>query len=157
MSAPVTEAVPPATEAPIGSKKKERTPAQLEALARARVKAVEMRQLLAEVRRDPPATQAKAPVEPVVEPVEPAETAETVVEPAPDVEEPEEEIHYVKKAKSAPKKPKKRIIVMEESSDDEEEIEVRLPPKRKGKRAPRAEYDDGDERYEKTMRDLFSL
>ncbi|KAL1511989.1 hypothetical protein AB1Y20_005264 [Prymnesium parvum] len=73
------------------------------------------------------------------------------------VEEPEEEIHYVKKAKSAPKKPKRRIVVVEESSDDEEEIEVRLPPKRKGKRATRAEYDDGDERYEKTMRDLFSL
>ncbi|KAL1529366.1 hypothetical protein AB1Y20_000318 [Prymnesium parvum] len=149
------------------SGKGHRSPAQLAALEVARKKAIASRTSMANERklekiestlaaiRQP--KQAPAPPPAPVEPVEPAETAETVVEPAPDVEEPEEEIQYVRKSKAAPKKPKKRIVVVEESSDDEEEIEVRLPPKRKGKRAPRTEYDDGDERYEKTMRDLFSL
>ncbi|KAL1522934.1 hypothetical protein AB1Y20_017899 [Prymnesium parvum] len=148
------------------SGKGHRSPAQLAALEVARKKAIASRTSMANERklekiestlaaiRQPKQAPAPppAPVEPVIEP------AETVAEPAPDVEEPEEEIQYVRKSKAVQKKPKKRIVVVEESSDDEEEIEVRLPPKRnKGKRATRAEYDDGDERYEKTMRDLFSL
>ncbi|KAL1507930.1 hypothetical protein AB1Y20_007534 [Prymnesium parvum] len=121
------------------SGKGHRSPAQLAALEVARKKAIASRTSMANERkldkiestlaaiRQPKQAPASppAPVEPVAES---AETAETVVEPAPDVEEPEEEIQYVRKSKAAQKKPKKRIVVVEESSDDEEEIEVRLPP-----------------------------
>mmetsp|Transcript_14377 Transcript_14377/g.21630 ORF Transcript_14377/g.21630 Transcript_14377/m.21630 type:complete len:150 (-) Transcript_14377:140-589(-) len=148
--ATVTEAIPPVTQAPV-SKRSERSPAQLEALARARQKAVEVRKQLAMERKSPPVTEASEALP------EPPPTAP----PAPEPEEEKEEIEYVKPAPRSKKKPpKKRIIVVQESeSSSEEEVEVRMPRKKK-QQEPRAhmpQEPEVDERLLKSYGQLFSI
>ena len=103
---------PEATEASIQAPivKKARSPAQMAALEAARKKAYEMRAERAKAKA------AEAPTEAPVKAIEAIE------------EEPKEDVQYVRKPKA--KKPKRVIVVQEESSSDSE-IEIRLnKPKR---------------------------
>ena len=115
--------------------KKPRTPAQMAALEAARQKAFAIR---AEKKKEKTLEQRVAAHEPTAE-------------------EPQEEVEYVKKGRTKPKA-KKRIVVVEESSS-EDEIEVRLP---KRKNAPTSERDapKQDERqlqFEASMRKMFTM
>ena len=119
--------------------KKPRTPAQMAALEAARQKAFAIR-----------AEKKKEKILPV---------DQRVAAPEPVAEEPHEEVEYVKKGKAKPKA-KKRIVVVEESSS-EDEIEIRLP-KRKNvpnneRDAPTAGQDDRQLKLESSMKKMFSL
>ena len=117
--------------------KKPRTPAQMAALEAARQKAFAIR---AEKKKEK------------ILPVDQREAA-----PEPVAEEPQEEVEYVKKGKAKPKA-KKRIVVVEESSS-EDEIEIRLPKRKNAptdeRNAPKA--DDRQLRLETSMKKMFSL
>ena len=123
------------TEAPVAEaleavQKKPRSVLQQQALERARHRALEIR-----------TQKAQKPAEAVPE--------ESVAE---TTSAPQEEIEYVKRHRSKPKA-KKRILVVEESSDSEEEVEVRLPRRRSLKvdnDAPR------DFKFEKAYHQMFS-
>ena len=119
--------------------KKPRTPAQMAALEAARQKAFALR---AEKKKE------KVQTAEIDKPVDP--------EPIP-VEEPREEVEYVKKGKAKPKA-KKRIVVVEESSS-EDEIEIRLPKRKNAptdeRNAPKA--DDRQLKLESSMKKMFSL
>ena len=116
-----TEATQAPIEAPIV--KKARSPAQMAALEAARKKAYELR-----------AAKAKAKVPtPTEAPVKATETIEAIEE------EPKEEVQYVRRPKA--KKPKRVIVVQEESSSDSE-IEIRLDkPKRTDAPSKDPKYD----------------
>ena len=79
-----------------------------------------------------------------------------VAAPEPVAEEPHEEVEYVKKGKAKPKA-KKRIVVVEESSS-EDEIEIRLPKRKNAptdeRNAPKA--DDRQLKLEASMKKMFS-
>ena len=110
-----------------------RSPLQMEALEKARLKAMEVRKANAELRQKQKAIalaekpEAAAAIHKRFEEVKPAEqpsTSEQPVKTEPK-EETEDEVVYEKK----PKK-KKRVVVVQESSSSDEEIEVRLPKKK---------------------------
>ena len=148
---------------------KPRTPAQIEALQRARIKALEVRQRNKELR-DKQKEIDRAAVEQtkrqnseriqreyecLVSTTRQEERGRQVQEPslipAQEEEEVEEEVVYQKKEK---KPRKKRVIVVQQSSsDEEEEVEVRLPPKRK---RPESKRDD-DAFYRKAYNRMFGL
>mmetsp|Transcript_7175 Transcript_7175/g.10944 ORF Transcript_7175/g.10944 Transcript_7175/m.10944 type:complete len:159 (-) Transcript_7175:23-499(-) len=145
-----TESAPLVTGATT-SLKQGRSPAQLEALARARQKAIEVRKQLAMDRRHPPVTEA-----PEVPEASPAPAPEPKPAPEDEVDK-EEEVEYVKAARKQKKPPKKRIIVVQESeSSSEEEIEVRMPRK-KPYRSRAHREPDADERLLKSYNQLFSM
>ena len=111
MQATPTEATQAPIEAP--KVKKARSMAQISALEAARKKAFELR-----------AAKAKAKATPTEAPVKATETIE---------EEPKEEVQYVRRPKA--KKPKRVIVVQEESSSDSE-IEIRLDKPKRSTEAP---------------------
>jgi hypothetical protein len=139
----MTEAVAP-TQAPVVERlKKPRSELQKQSLEAARAKALALRaERKAQKPQKPPAAEA---TEPAAEPA-----AEPEVEPAAEAQE---EVEYVRRARSKPKKPKKRVIIVEESSSEEEELEIRLP-----KRRPVApEQSARDARLERLGQKMFSL
>ena len=97
--------------------KKPRTEAQMAALENARRKALQMRAQKTALKKQEEADKATAVVEAQKQPIEEPPTPPVVAEELETPVEPEEEIEYVKKARSRPK-PKKRIVVVEESSDE---------------------------------------
>ena len=120
------------------SVKKERTPAQIDALNRARLKAQEVRAQNKQLR-DKQKEIDKATMEEVkrakVEKIEKEYSALSREKQQPKEQPPDppteevEEVVYQKKEK---KPKKKRIVVVQASSDSEDsEIEVRLPKKKK--------------------------
>jgi hypothetical protein len=111
MQATPTEATQAPIEAP--KVKKARSEAQMAALEAARKKAFELR-----------AAKAKAKATPTEAPVKATEAIE---------EEPKEEVQYVRRPKA--KKPKRVIVVQEESSSDSE-IEIRLDKPKRSTEAP---------------------
>ena len=139
-SPPMTEepsTITEATEAPAEEKKlevvkKPRTPAQIAALEAARQKAFAIR---AE-RKKEKITQEK-----------------TLATEEVAINEPEEEVEYVKKARAKPKA-KKRIVVVEESSS-EDEIEIRLPKRKNEVDAKRKSHHEL--KFETSMQKMFSL
>ena len=133
----VTEAVTP-TQAPVVERlKKPRSELQKQSLEAARAKALALR---AERKAQKPQAPQKPPV---------AEVAE----PEADEAEPQEEVEYVRRSRNKPKRPKKRVIVVEESSSESEELEIRLP-----KRRPVApEQSARDARLERLANKMFSL
>ena len=140
----VTEAVTP-TQAPVVERlKKPRSELQKQSLEAARAKALALR---AERKAQKPQAPQKPPAAEVAPP-----TAEPEAEEAEEAE-PQEEVEYVRRARSKPKKPKKRVIVVEESSSESEELEIRLP-----KRRPVApEQSARDARLQRLSQKMFSL
>ena len=133
--------------------KKERTPAQLEALQRARAKAAEVRAKNTELRRkerelvNAQLEENRRLREESIQ-REHAERFQTK-EDAPAEEEEgaeEEEVVYQKKPKR-----KRRVVVVQDSSS-EEEIEVKLPKQKKSS-AETAE----DELYRRTYQRMFEI
>ena len=113
--------------------KKPRTPAQIAALEAARQKAFAIR-----AERKKEKTQASA----------------TLIEKQDPISEPEEEVEYVKKSRAKPKA-KKRIVVVEESSS-EDEIEIRLP-KRRNEVDTSRRPDERQLKLEASMQKMFTL
>ena len=89
--------------------KKPRTEAQMAALENARRKALQMRAQKTALKKQEEADKATAVVEAQKQPIEEQPTPPVVAEELETPVEPEEEIEYVKKARSRPK-PKKRIV-----------------------------------------------
>lgn len=114
MQATPTEATQAPIEAP--KVKKARSMAQISALEAARKKAFELR-----------AAKAKAKATPTEAPVKATEAIEAIEE------DPKEEVQYVRRPKA--KKPKRVIVVQEESSSDSE-IEIRLDKPKRSTEAP---------------------
>ena len=125
---------------------KPRTSAQMEALQRARVKALEVRQRNKELRdkqkeidraaveqtKRQNSERIQREYESLVSATQQEHKGREVQEPslipAQEEEEVEEEVVYQKKEKKP--RTKRVIVVQQSSSDEEEEVEVRLPPKR---------------------------
>ena len=136
--------------------KRERTPAQLEALQRARAKAAEVRAKNTELRRkerelvNAQLEEKRRQREETIQrehaerfnAKEEASTAAT----AADDETEEEEVVYQKKPKR-----KRRVVVVQDSSS-EEEIEVKLPKPKKD--APQSAEDD---LYRRTYERMFEV
>ena len=115
--------------------KKPRTPAQMAALEAARQKAFAIR---AEKKKE-----KTLPVD------------QKVAAPEPAAEESQEEVEYVKKGRTKPKS-KKRIVVVEESSS-EDEIEVRLPKRKNAPTNDAPKQDDRQLKFEASMRKMFTM
>ena len=151
----VTEATVPTTEAPTEAPKIEvvkrpRSEAQVKALEAARTKALELRAQKSAAR----ATEVQKTTEVPRTEAPPA---------APPVEEPQEEVEYVRKARSRAKPKKKRVIVVEESSSSDSEIEVRLPKRKAAevKTPPEAAgtvvVDPNQVRFDRAYEKMFSI
>ena len=156
------ESQPPTQE----SMKKERTPAQIDALNRARIKAQEVRsqnKSLRDKQKEIDKTAMEEVKRAKVEKIEKEYTAikqqpkEPVSEPPPPEDEEEEEVVYQKTEKK-PKK-KKRIVVVQASSDsDSEEVEVRLPKKKREKEKQNSpEFDAAEYHYRRAYNKMFGL
>jgi hypothetical protein len=127
---------------------KPRSEAQLKALEAARAKALELRAQktaarATEVQKATEVPRTEAPPEP------------------PPAEEPQEDVQYVRKARSKTKPKKKRVIVVEESSSSDSEIviEVRLP-KRKDVKAPAEPpppKDPNQVRFDRAYEKMFAI
>ena len=147
------------------SVKKERTPAQIDALNRARIKAHEVRsqnKSLRDKQKEIDKTAMEEIKRAKVEKIEKEYSAikqqpkEPVSEPPPEDEE-EEEVVYQKKEKKAKKK---RIVVVQASSDsDSEEVEVRLPKKKREKETPKnsPKFDAAEYQYRRAYNKMFGL
>jgi len=141
--------------------KKERSAAQLEALAKARVKAAEVRAKNTELRQkerevvNAQLAENRRLREESIEKEHAAKfSSKPEEEPASDQQAPpnspeEEEVVYQKK----PKK-KRRVVVVQNSSESEEEIEVKLP---KQKNKPPPQVSEADELYQRTYQRMFEL
>ena len=148
----MTDAEPPISD----TVKKERSAAQLQSLAKARVKAAEVRAKNTELRRkerevvSAQLAENRRMREESIEREHAAKFSKTPEqEPVSDHQPtapPEEEVVYQKK----PKK-KRRVVVVQESSS-EEEIEVKLP---KQKNKPRVA--EVDAAYQRTYNRMFEL
>lgn len=153
------------TQAPIQeSMKKERTPAQIDALNRARMKAQQVRsenKSLRDKQKEIDKTAMEEVKRAKVEKIEKEYTAikqqpkESVSEPPPPEDE-EEEVVYQKKEKKAKKK---RIVVVQASSDsDSEEVEVRLPKKKREKEKQNSpKFDAAEYQYRRAYNKMFGL
>jgi len=132
--------------------KKERTPAQLEALQKARVKAAEVRAKNTELRRKErelvnAQLEEKRRLREESIQREHAERFQSKENGATEQEEAEEEeVVYQKKPKR-----KRRVVVVQDSSS-EEEIEVKLPKQKKSE-AENAE----EELYRRTYQRMFEI
>lgn len=146
------------TETPIPKAKKERTPAQLENLAKAREKAAVVRAQNTEIRRKQAEIDKALALEVKKQKLDRVEKEYAVIHgetsKTEKEEEEEEEIEYVKKPKKVPKK--KCVIVVEESSS-EEEVEVRLPKRKREVRQPSSPPDPKTERYKMLYNKMFGL
>ena len=159
--APETEHLPSTVSE---STKKERTPAQLEALQRARVKAAEVRAKNTELRRkerelvNAQLEEKRRLREESIqrEHAERFRAKEEMVDGEPSrapphgdetPDEPEEEVVYQKKPRR-----KRRVVVVQDSSS-EEDIEVKLP-KQKNKESEGAE---DQELYRRAYQRMFEL
>ena len=161
--------------------KKERSPAQLEALQKARERAAQVRakntdlrrkerevvnHQLSENRRVREETiqrehaarfqkeqQAKPePTEDIKDVPTAKDQDQRSVSDLRSPEEPEEEPEVVYQKK--PKRKKRIVVVQQESSDDEEEVQVLLP---KQKKKPVQEQDANDVMYQKTYQKMFEF
>jgi len=137
--------------------KRERTPAQLEALQRARAKAAEVRAKNTELRRkerelvNAQLEEKRRLREETIqrehaERFNAKEEENTAHGAAADDEQEEEEVVYQKKPKR-----KRRVVVVQDSSS-EEEIEVKLPNPKKD--APQSAEDD---LYRRTYERMFEV
>ena len=143
---------PPVEPSNESSRPSVRTPAQLEALQKARVKAAEVRAKNAELRRkerdlvNAQLEESRRLREESIQ-REHAERFQTKEEaPAEEEGVEEEEVVYQKKPKR-----KRRVVVVQDSSS-EEEIEVKLPRQKKSS-AETAE----DELYRRTYQRMFEI
>ena len=143
--------------------KKERSPAQIEALNRARLKAAEVRASNKDLRikqREIDKNAMEAIKKQKVERIEQQYSAlKQAKEPSvdePPEEDVEEEIVYQKKEK---KPKKKRIVVVQQSSEseDEQEVEVRIPKKKTKAREESPEMTEADRLYQKAYSKMFGL
>jgi hypothetical protein len=141
--------------------KSTRTDAQLAALAKARLKAAEVRAQNAEVRRKQTEAdrlaaeelkrqrveQADRELKAMQTPTEPPEAEADSKSPEAEADdEAEEEIQYIRRKRPTRKR---RVIVQEESSD--EEITVQLPKKREQREA------FADDAYSRSYEKMFAL
>ena len=136
--------------------KKERTPAQLKALQRARAKAAEVRAKNTELRRkerelvNAQLEEKRRLREETIQREHAerfnAKEEESTTPAAAADDEPEEEVLYQKKPKR-----KRRVVVVQDSSS-EEEIEVKLPKPKKDA-TPNAE----DDLYRRTYERMFEV
>ena len=131
--------------------KRERTPAQLEALQRARAKAAEVRAKNTELRRKErelvnAQLEEKRRLREESIQREHAERFQSKEDGATEQEAEEEEVVYQKKPKR-----KRRVVVVQDSSS-EEEIEVKLPKQKKSE-AENAE----EELYRRTYQRMFEI
>ena len=144
---------PPETHpSDLPNSKKERTPAQLEALQKARVKAAEVRAKNTELRRKErelvnAQLEEKRRLREESIQREHAERFQSKEDAATEQEEAEEEeVVYQKKPKR-----KRRVVVVQDSSS-EEEIEVKLPKQKK------SEAENAEEvLYRRTYQRMFEI
>ena len=137
--------------------KRERTPAQLEALQRARAKAAEVREKNTELRRkerelvNAQLEEKRRQREETIQRehakrFNAKEEENTAPAAAADDEQEEEEVVYQKKPKR-----KRRVVVVQDSSS-EEEIEVKLPKPKKD-----ATQSAEDDLYRRTYERMFEV